>query len=88
MTRWSPCPHGRVRASESLRKAGAQVTRAVNADHPHRWAIVALVSAALFGASTPVAKTMLATISPQLLAGILYIGPDPRLTAFRVIAGE
>jgi drug/metabolite transporter (DMT)-like permease len=37
-------------------------------------AIVALVSAALFGASTPLAKTLLGQVSPWLLAGLLYLG--------------
>jgi len=34
----------------------------------------ALVSAALFGASTPLAKTLVGEISPMLLAGLLYAG--------------
>src|SRR3989337_2690917 len=35
---------------------------------------VALLSAALFGASTPIAKLLLGTIDPWLLAGLLYLG--------------
>jgi drug/metabolite transporter (DMT)-like permease len=34
----------------------------------------ALVSAALFGASTPLAKALLGDVSPWLLAGLLYLG--------------
>ncbi|VFU16287.1 DMT family transporter [Methylocella tundrae] len=34
---------------------------------------LALLSAALFGASTPIAKLLLGTIDPWLLAGILYL---------------
>lgn len=34
----------------------------------------ALLSAVLFGASTPLAKTLLANVSPVLLAGLLYLG--------------
>src|SRR3989442_12926717 len=34
----------------------------------------ALAGAALFGASTPVAKLLLGEIQPVLLAGLLYIG--------------
>jgi drug/metabolite transporter (DMT)-like permease len=36
--------------------------------------ILALVSAALFGASTPFAKLLLGTVDPWMLAGLLYIG--------------
>jgi drug/metabolite transporter (DMT)-like permease len=36
--------------------------------------IVALVSAALFGLSTPLAKVLVGTVSPLLLAGLLYAG--------------
>ena len=35
---------------------------------------VALLSAALFGASTPAAKGLLGAVSPWLLAGLLYLG--------------
>ena len=34
--------------------------------------ILALLSAALFGASTPAAKVLLGTIDPTVLAGLLY----------------
>jgi drug/metabolite transporter (DMT)-like permease len=51
-------------------------------EHPHasgRDALptgvgVALLAAALFGASTPFAKLLLGGISPMLLAGLLYLG--------------
>jgi drug/metabolite transporter (DMT)-like permease len=44
--------------------------------HSHLWPGVplALGSAVLFGASTPVSKYLLGSISPWLLAGILYLG--------------
>jgi drug/metabolite transporter (DMT)-like permease len=44
--------------------------------HSHLWPGVALVlgSAALFGASTPVSKYLLGSISPWMLAGVLYLG--------------
>lgn len=35
---------------------------------------LALLSAGLFGASTPIAKLLLGTIDPWLLAGLLYLG--------------
>ena len=40
----------------------------------HRAVILALLSAALFGASTPAAKALLGTIHPAVLAGLLYCG--------------
>ncbi|HXQ52701.1 MAG TPA: DMT family transporter [Stellaceae bacterium] len=36
--------------------------------------MLALASAALFGASTPLAKALIGTVSPWLLAGLLYLG--------------
>ena len=41
---------------------------------PRRGVGVALAAAALFGASTPFAKLLLEGTSPQLLAGLLYLG--------------
>jgi len=40
----------------------------------HRGVIVALVAAMLFGTSAPLAKLLLRDMSPQLLAGLLYLG--------------
>ena len=39
-----------------------------------RYALAALLAAALFGASTPLAKLLQADITPGLLAGLLYFG--------------
>jgi drug/metabolite transporter (DMT)-like permease len=39
-----------------------------------RYALLALLAAALFGVSTPLAKLLLGTFSPLLLAGLLYLG--------------
>jgi len=39
-----------------------------------RYALLALAAAALFGASTPLAKLLQADITPGLLAGLLYLG--------------
>ena len=41
---------------------------------PQSGILFALLSAALFGASTPLAKALLGEISPWLLAGLLYLG--------------
>ena len=45
-------------------------------DHSHLWPGVpmALASAVLFGASTPLSKLLLGAIDPWLLAGLLYLG--------------
>ena len=40
----------------------------------HRAVVLALLSAALFGVSTPAAKVLLGTIDPAILAGLLYCG--------------
>jgi drug/metabolite transporter (DMT)-like permease len=36
--------------------------------------ILALLSAALFGASTPFAKLLLGMVDPWMVAGLLYMG--------------
>lgn len=43
----------------------------------------ALLSALLFGAGTPLAKALLASISPWLLAGLLYLGAGFGLAIYR-----
>jgi len=48
-----------------------------------RGALLALVSAALFGASTPLAKLLLRDVSPWLLAGLLYLGSGAGLLLLR-----
>jgi drug/metabolite transporter (DMT)-like permease len=40
----------------------------------HRAVVLALLSAALFGVSTPAAKVLLGTVDPAILAGLLYCG--------------
>jgi drug/metabolite transporter (DMT)-like permease len=47
----------------------------------------ALLSAALFGASTPLAKRLLGEIDPWLLAGLLYLGSGIGLATIRVLRG-
>jgi drug/metabolite transporter (DMT)-like permease len=42
---------------------------------------LALLSAALFGASTPLAKSLLGDVSPWMLAGLLYLGAGLGLAA-------
>ena len=43
----------------------------------------ALASAALFGASTPLAKLLLGAVDPWLLAGVLYLGAGLGLALVR-----
>ena len=45
----------------------------------------ALLAAALFGVSTPLAKALLASIAPQLLAGLLYLGSGVGLSLYRTL---
>lgn len=45
----------------------------------------ALAAAMLFGAGTPLAKLLLASVSPWLLAGLLYLGSGLGLTLYRQV---
>jgi drug/metabolite transporter (DMT)-like permease len=47
--------------------------------------IHALLAAALFGASTPLAKLLIGDVSPLLLAGLLYLGSGLGLASVRLI---
>ena len=51
----------------------------------HRGVQAALAAAVLFGAGTPLAKLLLADVSPWLLAGLLYLGSGVGLTLYRVV---
>lgn len=51
----------------------------------NRNTVFALAAAALFGASTPLAKYLLGEIQPVLLAGLLYLGSGLGLAIFRGI---
>jgi drug/metabolite transporter (DMT)-like permease len=52
-----------------------------------RGGALALLAAALFGASTPAAKAILGDIHPLMLAGLLYLGSGTGLTVMRLAAG-
>jgi drug/metabolite transporter (DMT)-like permease len=57
----------------------------------HVGILLALLSAALFGASTPLAKILLGSVSPWLMAGLLYLGAGvglASLVAFRRMTGR
>jgi drug/metabolite transporter (DMT)-like permease len=45
----------------------------------------AIAAALLFGAGTPLAKLLLGSVSPWLLAGLLYLGSGFGLTVYRVL---
>ena len=45
----------------------------------------ALLAAVLFGLSTPIAKILVGNLSPQLLAGLLYIGSGIGLTILALV---
>ena len=48
----------------------------------------ALGASALFGASTPFAKTLLPEVEPWLMAGLLYLGSGLGLTLYRLLAAR
>jgi len=50
-----------------------------------RGATLALASAALFGASTPLAKRLVGEMPPVLVAGLLYLGSGAGLGLFRIV---
>ena len=47
--------------------------------------VAALTAALLFGAGTPLAKLLLSSVSPWLLAGLLYLGSGVGLTIYRLV---
>ncbi len=50
----------------------------------HPGVLAALAAALLFGAATPLAKALLETVNPWLLAGLLYLGSGLGLTLYRL----
>lgn len=52
----------------------------------HHAVILALLSAALFGLSTPAAKALLGTVDPAVLAGLLYCGAGAGVAILRRLA--
>lgn len=52
---------------------------------PARGAVLGIAAAALFGASTPLAKHLVGEVQPQLLAGLLYAGAAMVLSAVRIL---
>lgn len=63
----------------------------MNTTHPHdhRWhgAGLALLSAALFGLSTPLAKLLLGSVDPWMLAALLYLGCGIGIGLYRLARG-
>jgi len=57
----------RVRIFVALTNSGSMPSR-------HSAALTALLAAALFGATTPLAKALLGSLPPLLLAGLFYLG--------------
>lgn len=62
-------------------------------DHPHPerprlGPSLALLSAALFGLSTPLAKVLLGTIDPWMLAALLYLGSGIGIGLYRLLRRE
>ncbi len=52
----------------------------------HPGVMPALIAALLFGAGTPLAKLLLESVSPWLLAGLLYLGSGIGLTLYRLFS--
>src|SRR5205823_13275129 len=58
-----------------------------NALDMHRGVVYALLAAALFGASTPLAKELLGDMHPITLAGLLYAGSGFGLALLQLFRG-
>lgn len=54
----------------------------------HPGVIAALCAALLFGCGTPLAKWLLGTLDPALLAGLLYLGSGIGLSVYRFALGK
>lgn len=52
-------------------------------NHARRGAVFGLLAAALFGLSAPLAKRLLGETTPQVLAGLLYLGSGVGLSGWR-----
>lgn len=50
--------------------------------------VYALLAALLFGASTPLAKALLPTVTPLLMAGLLYLGSGLGLALFSLVSAR
>ena len=50
--------------------------------------LYAILSAALFGISTPAAKVLLGSTNPEILAGLLYSGAGVGIAVLRRLAGS
>jgi drug/metabolite transporter (DMT)-like permease len=65
----------------------ANIAYGIYAIHMNRHAVaLALLSAALFGVSTPAAKVLLGAIDPAVLAGLLYCGAGVGVAVLRRVA--
>lgn len=63
------------------------VKRSVADPTLHRGVVYALLAAALFGASTPFAKSLVAGVAPVALAALLYLGSGVGLLVCYVVRG-
>lgn len=57
----------------------------MTAKTPFNGALTALFAAALFGATTPLAKTLLGTLSPFMVAGLFYLGSGVGLSIVMLV---
>jgi drug/metabolite transporter (DMT)-like permease len=60
------------------------MTPTIRSSLVHPGVAAALAAAALFGAGTPMAKQLLGTVDPWLLAGLLYLGSGVGLALWRL----
>src|SRR5262249_6561067 len=70
-------------AAPSLRDYRSIALRSIEVMINRRAVLLALTSAALFGLATPVAKALLGSTHPFVLAGLLYLGAGLGIAALR-----
>lgn len=71
--------------SSTMNRSDSPDTGTILPAFRHPGVLAALAAALLFGGGTPFAKLLLGSISPWMLAGLLYLGSGIGLTLYRVI---
>ena len=72
--------------TDPIHTPGPTVTPTIRTSLGHPVVAAALAAAALFGAGTPMAKQLLGSVDPWLLAGLLYLGSGVGLALWRLLS--
>jgi drug/metabolite transporter (DMT)-like permease len=84
---WKPSTHSKVKPGVEMTSNivwwSERVLKTMNLQWKQPGILAALVAALLFGAGTPLAKWLLGTTNPWMLAALLYLGSGLGLTLYR-----